>query len=411
MLSERSTARRVTTAGALVSAMLLATFLQFALGTLAPLIMEAFGLSRARFGLLTTAMFVVAALLSPATGHLVDSLGATRLLVGLFLVIAISHAVVATAAQFSHVVVGAALGGVGLSAANPSTNRIIVSRVLSEEQGSMVGVAQSGVPLGAILAAMLPTLAATVGWRLALSSTVVLAMIGLALLATSWILSRPSETATPPATARGLTPGVGWLVAFAVLMGLGQSTLFTYLPLYAYERAGFDIGTAGLLTAVFALAGFGARIIWGHASGRVTRLPPVLGVLAAGSAVSVFFVLLADSSQTWSLWLGAAVFGATGVAWPAVGMLLLVRRSEGSRDGPSTGIVYLGFYSGLLVSPPTFGAFVDHSGSYVGGWWSVIAVFGGATLLAALWAHRERGRDAVLVPVPAGRIDTTTRRR
>ena len=91
--------------------------------------------------------------------------------------------------------------------------------------------------------------------------------------------------------------------------------------------------------------------------------------------------LTVDSSL---LWVGAALFGATAVAWNALGMLSIVRDVEVSVAGRASGRVLLGFYIGFLVGPVSFGWAVDHVG-YAAGWAAVTAGFALAAVLSLAW--------------------------
>jgi len=92
----------------------------------------------------------------------------------------------------------------------------------------------------------------------------------------------------------------------------------------------------------------------------------------------------ASSLGSGLLWAGAALFGATAVAWNALGMLSIVRDVELSVAGRASGRVLLGFYVGFLVGPVSFGSAVDHVG-YGAGWAAVIAAFAVAAALTFAW--------------------------
>jgi fucose permease len=87
------------------------------------------------------------------------------------------------------------------------------------------------------------------------------------------------------------------------------------------------------------------------------------------------------------LWVGAALFGATAVAWNALGMLSIVRDVEVSLAGRASGRVLLGFYIGFVVGPVSFGWAVDHIG-YGAGWAAVTAAFVVAAGLSLRWQRQ-----------------------
>jgi hypothetical protein len=153
------------------------------------------------------------------------------------------------------------------------------------------------------------------------------------------------------------------------------------------EELGFSRGTAGLAAALMGFAGIGARIGWGRRHDR-TGGPVIraLGVLAAGS-IAATAALWTAAFRSGLVWVGAALFGATAVAWNALGMLAIVRDVELSLAGRASGRVLLGFYVGVLVGPVSFGWLVDHVG-YPAGWAAVTAGFVLATALTARWARQ-----------------------
>jgi hypothetical protein len=170
-------------------------------------------------------------------------------------------------------------------------------------------------------------------------------------------------------------------------MGFGVGAVSAYLPLYAVEELGFSRGTAGLAAALMGFVGIGARVGWGHRQDRTTT--PVmrsLGTLAVGSVVASVAMASAASLGSAPLWAGAAVFGATAVAWNALGMLSIVRDVDVAVAGRASGRVLLGFYIGFVLGPVSFGWAADHVG-YGTGWVAVTAAFVVAAGLTARWVR------------------------
>jgi len=168
-------------------------------------------------------------------------------------------------------------------------------------------------------------------------------------------------------------------------MGFGVGAVGAYLPLYAVEELGFSRGTAGLAAALMGLVGIAARVGWGRRQDRTTK--PVirsLGTLAVGSVLAAAALWAGASAGSWLLWAGAALFGATAVAWNALGMLSIVRDVEVSVAGRASGRVLLGFYVGFLVGPVSFGYAVDRVG-YGAGWAAIITAFAVASVLTLAW--------------------------
>src|SRR5690606_7038648 len=132
---------------------------------------------------------------------------------------------------------------------------------------------------------------------------------------------------------------VWWLAAFAFLSGCALQATNVYLPLYGYQAVGLAGAAAGALTAVVGGVGLVARILWGRMVGRVPAPRAPLLVLVAGSLLGLGLILLAGTAGAALLWVGTAVFAATGIAASVVLMVTVIRvvppalRPEERREG------------------------------------------------------------------------------
>jgi MFS family permease len=388
--------------------MAVCTFLPYALGALGPFITDDLGITRTALGSLTTVTYLVGGGLSPVAGPMVDRFGGRRSLAVAFVTGALSMVVVAAGGgHYAGLVAASALFGVSVAFGNPATNQLAARAVTAGQHGVVTGIKQSGVQAGAFLAGfVLPVVADSAGWRPAIGACAVLGVAGLVL--TGLFAPGPSaETAPgepsatgpsatgPSATGRGAgTPELGrevnQMAVYALLMGFGVGAVSAYLPLYSVEELGFARGTAGLTAALMGFVGIGARIAWGRRQDRTdTPVMHSLGILAAGSVVAAAAMATAVSLGSALLWIGAAVFGATAVAWNALGMLWIVRDVDVTVAGRASGRVLLGFYVGFVLGPVSFGWAADHVG-YSAGWAAVTAGFVVAAGLSARWVWQDR---------------------
>jgi MFS family permease len=374
--------------------MAVCTFLPYALGALGPFVTDDLGITRTALGSLTTVMYAVGGALSPVAGPLVDRFGGRRSLALAFVTGALGVAVAAAAGRYyGGLMAGSAVFGISIAFGNPATNQLAARSVRAGRHGLVTGVKQSGVQVGAFLAGLvLPAVAEAAGWRPALGGCAVLGVAGLVLTARyvpspSAGMGRAGREAapSPPPT---LDRAVDRLAVYALLMGFGVGAVSAHLPLYAVEELDFSRGTAGLTAALMGFVGILARVGWGGLQDRTT-MPVIrsLAMVAAGSVVACGALWGAASLGPGLLWAGAALFGATAVAWNALGMLSIVRDVEVSLAGRASGRVLLGFYIGFLLGPVTFGWTVDHVG-YGPGWAAVTAGFALATVLSERWHRR-----------------------
>lgn len=385
--------------GAVLSlAMATATFPGYAFGVLGPQLVAEFSLSRVELGLLTTCYFLVGGALSLVAGHAVDRFGGKLVMYLSFVVVAVAVLGMANAAAFPVMLALAALGGIAIAASNPSTNKLVAVNLAPGQRGLTMGAKQAGVQVGAFLTgALMAPLAVALGWRAALSWSVLVPL--LAVLAVALVIpgkGASSLAAHDPSLDPGrgeagkLPAGVRWLAVYAFLMGSGVATVNAYLPLYLVETGVTTAAVAGGVVALIGLTGIVSRVAWGWGSERLSGFSVPLMILSGGAIVAIAMIVAAQFAGLGAAWLAALIFGATAVTWNAVGMLAVLVSSGQRRAGFASGIVLTGFYIGFVGSPLLFGWLVDRIESYTLAWTLVAAVFGAATLVVVAWQRAER---------------------
>jgi predicted MFS family arabinose efflux permease len=357
----------------LTLAMALPMLLLYAIGVLGPVLVEDLAISRSTLGSLTAVCFAVAAILSLWAGQGVSLIGARAATILLFGIVAVAFGLIAISGNFLVLLLGVALCGFAQALANPATNKVIAMHVPSARRGAVVGAKQSGVQLAALAAgALLPTLAALMGWREALALVVPLALI---MLAVSWTVI-PAEQATVPAAgwSKLVKPNtkLTWLMLYQLFLGSGLAAFTTFLPLYATEELGTGQQQAALMIAGFGIAGILARIGWTSLAGMLAELHGLLLGLALAAAAFVVAVWASGQFGLVMAWIGSVGIGATAVAANAVCMLAVVRDRSFGAVTHASALASLAFFSGFVFSPPLVGTVADAVGR-LGGAWPVLA--------------------------------------
>lgn len=378
----------------------------YALSALSPLIVADLGLSRAQFGSFASFSFAVAAPFSAAAGRAADLLGGRRVLAVLFVAAAGALLAAAAAPSYAWLLGAVALSGFAQSLSNPVTNQLISTHVPAGRQGLLVGVKQSGVQLSQFAAGLtLPALAVAVGWRQAIAATSGVALMGL-LVSTRYVPGdvELSSGGRVGGGLRGLPAVVWWLAAYVLLMGLSLQATNVYLPLYAFERLGLGVTTAGLTVAVGGAVGVVARIVWGRLTQGAITPHLTLAAMAVAAGLAVTLLLAADAADLTALvWVGAVVHGLTALASNAVVMVVLLESVDRAVAGTATGVLAIGLYVGFAAGPVTFGTVVDATGSYVVGWSTTVLAYAAAALLMAAWRRTRRAAEAtVAATAPSG---------
>ncbi|MET7905457.1 MFS transporter [Streptomyces sp. NPDC005355] len=351
----------------LTGAMAFSMMQLFLLGALGPRLVDDLKVSPTVLGLTTTVGFGTAAVLSPAGGRVVDRLGPRRCLVALLLVSAVALALIGSAPGAGFLLAAVALGGLPQALANPATNKAILAVVPAERRGSVTGMKQSGVQLGAFAAGLpLAALAGAVGWRGAVWTAAAAALPAAVWAARALPADPPPKTAPASWVPRG---AIAWLAVFSLLLGCGIASVNTYLALYGVRRLGLGPTAAGALVAVLGIAGIAGRVGWSKVAGQPGRAVWLPGGLAAGAVGAA--LLLAASAYAHPLAWGAAVaVGIFAVAANAVSMVLVMQRAAPGRAGQDSALVSAGFFAGFAIGPPLFGLLADAGRYGTGGCWS-----------------------------------------
>lgn len=374
--------------------MVTSTLLQGALSVLSRFILDEFGITRSQFGLVFSAYSVVGGLTSIYIGGWADR-DSRLVMMGLFVFAAVSVVGTALAPTYLVLVAAVLLGGLALGAGNPVTNRLIAERVPIRRRGLVIGIKQAGPPMGIFLAGIvLPTVAVAFGWRVAVSTAVLIPVAGL--VGTFLLMSPGDNVKSTPTRVSDLDDRarfvVRWLMGIGFAIALTNSAAIAFLPLFAQEDLLLSTTVAGVIAAFVGLAGVVGRVIWGGVTPRFKRPSSSLLVIAATSAVSFAAIGLSSSLGVAWLWVGAIGSGATVLAWHAVAYLVIIDRVEMAAIGRASGIMHMGSTLGFATGAPLAGLLLDATESYVLMWGLLAAMMVGITLFTAQFRMRAARR-------------------
>lgn len=372
-------------AGVLALVMAASTWTIHIYSVLAPFIIEELSISRIQLGLLMTLASLAGAVLSPSAGRFADHFGGKATLQAALLVSIVTTLLVAVAPTYSVLLLASLLAGSMSAAGNPGTNKLITSALPLGSRGVVMGVKQSGVQAGIFFVGIvLPSLAIAAGWRVAVGC---LALVSCGtLILTSLILPGAevrSGQEVSDVVPYAHTSGVRQIAAYAFFMGIGGAGLTSFLPLYAHEELGLSVRVAGGAAAVIGLIGIASRIIWSHRTELAGRYWLPLRVMAASAVVAVLLVWSSSWLGVPLLWPGVALAGLAVVAWNGVALLAAVAEAGHEGSGRASGLVLMGFFAGLSISPVTMGFLVDSTGSYDVAWFFVLLSFVAAVASAS----------------------------
>lgn len=357
-------------------------FNYMALGTLAPLIKADLNLSSARMGLLTSAVSIGSMVFQIPAGMFCDRIGARWVMAIGLAVVGISSILVSWMSSYAIIFLLLLALGAGISANQTPGSKAIIMWFMSSGRATAMGIKQTGVTMGGMLASLsLPLLALSAqSWRYPL------AVAGVASLATALPLfvvyrdPRQEEvTGTLIASGsytddlRSLLRNRSFLLACtagAFLMA-NQFAFCAYFVLYASSVLGFPLTKSGILLALSFLAGAVGRVGWslvsdylfrGRRNGVLAFVATVCALVCAGIAV------LPAGSPLMFVYVAAIVFGLTGLGWNAVYLTLIGEIQGKEMAGTATGVSFVLCNVGAILGPPIFGGLVDLTRSYTMPW-------------------------------------------
>ena len=361
-----------------------------AVAPLAPLLLEDLQLTRTQVGLFLPAIYLGGVLMSLPAGWLTDRLGARLTLAAGQCLTGAMIALAARAEGLPLMLGFLFLAGLGWAVVNPTTGKAILERFPARERGFAMGVKQTGLTVGGIVASLsLPSIALAAGWRHALT---VAALASLAAAAAVLAGMRRDGTGT-------ITAGVGRarfgelgrffttrslpvLLASGLALGMTQASVLAYLALYARETLGWTVVAAGALLAIMQAGGTGGRLAWGIVSDRLfggRRRPCVIINALIGTLT---YLIFASGVSLAAPVAGLVAFVAGAGAFGWVGLYLALAAEVGGHRyaGLLTGVAVSCAWSGVLLGPPFFGFLREATGSYHAPWLAL----GGLSLGAAV---------------------------
>lgn len=378
--------------------MALAAYTPFALGVLAPFIIDDLALTTTQWGMLTGSIFLVGGLGAPAMGPIVDAVGGRRVFFGMYLLLVVCWLGMAFSPSFAILLVPTLLAGLVRAASNPAGNKLILLHSPPESRGLIMGISKSGAQVGAFLIGVVaPSTALVIGWR-----GVLLASIALVLVTTVITIAavpadmsrdelrRASKSVPLP---RAL---LGWLTPHAAFVGFSIGASHAYIVLYAVDAVGISPAEAGVIAGTMSLISILGRILWGRQADRFRSASMPLVLITLIGVLPILLVTLADSYGAVLLWAGTLLFGATVFCWVPVGMLAIIRESPAEVTGKTSGLILGAFYGGTAISPVVLGVIIDASGSYRPAWMVSVLSMTCAALVAVGWHLSKRPRASVV---------------
>ena len=398
---------------------------------MAPFLKDAFELSNAQIGGLTSATAVAYAPTLIFAGWLADRIGVRRALLIGTSITGVCIGAVALAPSYGVMLVLLACSGFGCGFIYPTAVKAIMVWFPARERATAVGVNQAAVNVSGMLgAAIMPALALAFSWRAGFVFAAALALVVCGVAAAFYRDPRPGES---PAEAepvgdtgsddhlgieeieQGLPlvtgderldraaarPGFMAVVRSRDILLLGLAAMFlcmvefaalSQLVLFLNVTWAYTVTAAAGLLALTQLAGAIGKPLSGLVSDRLLRRrrKPALLFLACLAGLACAILALAGPGAAWALGAALLLLGVGAVGWGGLFGTLAGETAGPAAAGAAAGVTAAIDNIGIFLGPPLFGLIVDRTGSYVPAWWAMVAAAGAAVVLLALVRERRR---------------------
>jgi len=264
--------------------------------------------------------------------------------------------------------------GIGYGIIMPANSHLMMRFTPPGQLSLVFSIQQTGIPLGAILAASGgPIVAVLLTWQWAVAILAALAcvlVIVLGVLRTRWDDDREPSAAL----FRNPFAGVGIVVASTRLRNLSASgfcfsgaqfCLGTYTVVALVEELGYGLVQAGLILSLAQLNGVVCRVYCGWLADKTGDSIGVLAWLAVGMVVAGFASLWLDGD--WPVALVCVLFaahGAASIGWPGTFLAEVGRLSPPGEVSSATSGALLITNIGKTLAPLAFAAVQASTGSY-----------------------------------------------
>jgi predicted MFS family arabinose efflux permease len=283
--------------------------------SLFPLLGKELHLSDLELGMISTSFLWVYAAASPLAGYLADRLGRKPMIILSLLVWSAVTWATGHVHTFTQLLIARGLMGISEACYLPAGLALIAAWHGEKTRAKATGVHYSGLYLGMVIGGALGGwLGSHYGWRAAFT---VLGVFGMAYAAVCAIGIRDRAPTAATSEQRSFfraardvfrLPGYSTLFGVFAALSVANWVVYTWLPLYLYERFGMSLAEAGFAATFYLQAGslLGVTIGGWFGDRRGARL----SLQAAGLAAAAPFLFLAGfTSSAIVLFCAMAVFG------------------------------------------------------------------------------------------------------
>ena len=351
---------------------------------LAPALQNEYDLDLTQVGLAIAAANAGSVFTLLAWGLLADRVGERVVLAAGLAGCGAGLLVAAFAPSFGVLVVALALGGASGASVNAASGRAVMSWFGQEERGFALGIRQTALPIGGLLAALLlPPIEAAGGLRAGLVALAVGCLVA-ALAGASGLREAPHEEGELSDIGHPVRDPRMWQLSVgSALVLAAQISILSFLILFLHGERGLSTAEAAGVFALIQALGAVARIVTGRWSDRLKARIAPLRRLALGLSVSLATAAVLLTAPLPILIPVFVAAGALSLSWNGLSFTAAAELAGRRRAGAALGFQQTALAITSAAVPPSFAAVVE------AGSWSVAYGLAAAMPIAGVAVMRQ----------------------
>ncbi|HEX3465790.1 MAG TPA: MFS transporter [Candidatus Elarobacter sp.] len=385
-----------------------ASVVQQALGSLSPILVAEFVLSKAQLGAIFTALMLGSACFTAAAGVMTDRFGERRMVLLSGVTMTISLLAATLVPSYPWLVGWIFVFGASYAASTPAGARAVLAW-FDRDRGLAMGIRQTGVPVGGLFGAIsLPLVAHVAGYRGAFVFAAVIVIVSTLIAVLGY--REAEEGRAPSASLASLARGmrtlardprlVGVTLTCMILVGV-QLAMNAFLTVTGVAVVGLSPARAAAAFACAQGAAAAGRLAWGFISDRTLhgeRLVP-FAIICVLAAMACAALAMLHAGAVVPLFAAAIVLGFSGAGWNGLMAAALAEVGGVDRAASALGLALTAIFLSSSLAPSAFGALADHTSLRVA--WLATSALALAGVVPVLWlrAHLAPGRRSA---TPAG---------
>jgi len=351
---------------------------------LAPALQQEYDLSLTEVGLAIAAANGGSVFTLLAWGVLADRVGERAVLAAGLAGCGTGLLVAAFARSFGVLVLSLTVAGALGASVNAASGRAVMGWFAREERGFALGIRQTALPIGGLIAALvLPPIEGAGGVRAGLSALALGCFVA-AIAGASGLREAPDHgddlgDVTSPVRDRRM-----WQLSIGSAFVLAaQISILSFLILFLHQERGLSTAAAAGVFALIQALGAVMRIVSGRWSDRVhARIAP-LKKLALALAVSLAAAAALLSAPLVLLIPTFTVAGALSLSWNGLSFTAAAELAGRARAGAALGFQQTALAITSATAPPAFAAIVEASS------WSIAYGLAAAMPVAGIVMMRQ----------------------